>query len=410
MTAPAAVPPEVTLVSTWWTSLGDAIGARWAAAGRHPEDFPEIAAGVLTRYPAPATGLALPSLAWLAGAALPHQHDLGSGFGQPAVTVYRGDGFIVYLLFWFDETTLIHDHRFNGAFSILEGQSLQNVYRFEAAERVSPEVEVGRLRCTEVEVLGPGDVRRIPSGPALIHSNLHFGSPPTLSLVARTLVDARDPQRSYTHGGLAFAGAGRSPETTMRLQGFAASCRIAPEAGSEYLRRVLPDAGPVELLDYVAAAVRQFGSSLYLDPLLAANPLGDSEAARQAVSRYARQLFVGFVGLSELRALGEPADRLLLSMVAAGTEWKMATGALQAVVPDATPRRALCHLVAELLGRLATSGRPSACALSEDARCYVQSAAGGADASPGEAVYTELVAHRLFGSLFRFVLDPDDAD
>jgi len=409
MTAHAAVPPAAELVSSWWTSLGDAIGTRWAAAGRHAEDFSEIAAGVLTEHPAPATGLALPSLTWLAGASLPHQHDLGSGFGQPAVTVYRGDGYIVYLLFWFDETTLIHDHRFNGAFSILEGQSLQNVYRFETAERASPDMEVGRLCCTKVEVLGPGDVRRIPSGPALIHSNLHFGSPPTMSLVARTLVDARDPQRSYTHSGLAFAGTGRSPDTMMRLQGFVASCRISPEAGSEYLRRVLPDAGPVEVLDYVAAAVRQFGSSLYLDPLLASNPLGASDAARQAVSRYARQLFVGFLALSELRALVEPADRLLLSMVAAGTEWEKATGALQAVVPDTTPRRALCRLVTELLGRLATSGRPSACALSEDARRYVQSAAGGADGRPGDAVYTELVAHRLFASLFRFVLDSDDA-
>jgi hypothetical protein len=402
----SSLPPEVPQLGRWWTSLGDSIGSRWDAGGRDPADFPETAATVLAEC-TPPTDLAVASLSWLAEAALPHQHDLGSGFGQPAVTVYRADDFIVYLLFWFDESTLIHDHRFSGAFTILEGKSLQNVYRFESPEQLAPEIQGGVLRCTKVEILSAGDVRLIPSGPALIHSNVHFGSPPTLSLVARTLVSARDPQRSYAQSGLAWVNGERSPATTMRLQGFAASCRISPEAGAEFLRRVLVRAQPMEILDFVATAVRYLGSSLYLDPLIAASCLGASETARQQVTGYARQLVVGFQALNELHAVVDSEDRLLLSMVAAGTDWEMASDALHQAIPHMDPRRALCHLVAGLLQRLAAARRPSACALSESARDFVTNRATGATGTPTDAVYTELLTHRVFGSLFTFVLEDE---
>lgn len=427
-------------MSAWWSSIGQEIDRRWRSSGRLPEGFPDVAADVLSELPAPGGQLAADALAWLAEAELPEQRDVGSGFGQPALTVFHGDGFILSLLFWFDETITIHDHRFSGAFTLIEGQSLQNVYEFEPEERISQGIEAGTLRCTTVETLAPGDVRLIPPGPGLIHSNVHFGHPaPTLSLVARTLVKAGDPQRFYSHGGLAFLNEERSTDTAMRLRGFTASCRISPEAGVDYLRRVLAGAAPEQVLSYAMAATGTFGSSLYLDPLIAGTSLGASDRARRLLGAYAAQVARGMAALGELRRCTDGGDRLLLSLVAAGTDWDAATGVLCSATGSAGARGALWPLVSGLVERARSSGGPSLCSLSEAAGRYVASmaslegvaAAGPAAPSAGSArvgsvgaqpgappgsasagppvpptdrVYTELVTHRMLGPLFRFLL------
>jgi hypothetical protein len=406
---------EVSSLSGWWSSIGERIARRWDVSGRHEESFPEVAAEVLAGSPAPLERLAAPSLGWLADAELPQQHNLGTGFGQPAVTVFRDEGFIVYLLFWFDETITIHDHRFSGAFSVIEGRSLQNVYEFEEGAPLWPGIREGALRCTKVETLGPGDVRLIPPGTGLIHSNFHFGYPsPTVSLVARTLVKGEAQQHFYSKGGLAFADQGPSPETVKRLQGFEASCRISPELGVDFLRRALADAAPHEALAYVAAVTSYFGSTLYLAPYIAESSLGEPGHARQLVLDYARQLYTGLAALAELRGLVDNSQRLLMSMVAAGTEWGMATEAIGAALPGVEPRVALCRLVSDVVEHARSSGRASACQLSGRTAGYLKSLAssdnrGVVPAPPAEGIYTELVTHRLFGPMFRFALPSSDA-
>jgi hypothetical protein len=412
----AATNEDVSKLSAWWSSIGERIASVWDARARAEESFPEVAANVLADSPPPVDRLAVGSLAWLADAALPSQHNMGTGFGQPAVTVYRDDDFIVYLLFWFEETITIHDHRFSGAFSVIEGQSLQNVYELDDVQAVLPGFSAGNLRCTKVETLGPGQVRLIPPGPGLIHSNVHFAFPsPTVSLVARTLVKGEGhPQHFYSHDGLAFTDQGQRPETAKRLQGFAASCRISPQAGTDFLRRALVSASPHEVVSYVAAATSYFGSALYLGPFLAESSLAVSEDARRLVLGYARQLYTSYLALTELPGLVDNRDRLLMSLVAAGTHWERATDVISQLIPGTPLRPALCRLVSGLVHNLSPARRNDNCALSEQAGQYVNVRASeltdGGAAPPSERVYTELVTHRLFGSLFRFVLSPPGAE
>jgi hypothetical protein len=412
------VDKDVSDLSGWWSSVGEGIASAWGAAGRRQESFPEVAAEVLADCPAPLDKLAVPSLAWMATAELPPQHNMGTGFGQPAVTVFRDDDFIVYLLFWFEETITVHDHRFSGAFSVVEGQSLQNVYEYQDAERLLPGLRSGVLECTKVETLGPGEVRLIPPGPGLIHSNVHFAYPaPTVSLVARTLVKSEAPQHFYSHGGLAFVDQGPSAETVKRLQGFAASCRISPQAGAEFLRRALRYAPPQDVLTYVAAATSHFGSALYLGPFLEESSLLSSEQARSLALDYARQLHTSYLALAELQGLVSNADRLLMSLVAAGTDWEKAGGVVGKLVPGVPLRTALCRLVSDLVEHTSSSRRPSACTLSQEAVRYVRWGSGAVTDAPAtdapaglpEHIYTELATHRVFGPLFRFVLSGPDA-
>jgi hypothetical protein len=410
-----SVTEDADTVSRWWSSIGQRIASAWDAVDRQAAAFPELAAVVLADSPAPIPDLAAASLTWLAGAELPVQHNMGTGFGQPAVTVYRDDDFIVYLLLWFQETVTIHDHRFAGAFTILEGQSLQNVYQYEPGEQLWPGLEAGALRCTKVEALSPGEVRLIPPGTGLIHSNIHFAYPaPTVSLVARTLVQGQAPQqRLYSHAGMAFVDQAPSPDTVKRLQGLGAACRISPQRGVEYLRRAMADAHPRDVLSYVGAATGYFGSSLYLGPLVASSPLGRSDKACGLALQYAHQLYASLVANDQLAAFTNQNDRLLMSMIAAGTDWQMATDAIGQVRPGAPTRRALGQLAYELAHRARASGQPGACRVSDDALGYLALTgagdAGGQPLAPPGPVYTELVTHRLFGPLFSFVLAGLDA-
>lgn len=369
----------------------------------------------MAELPVPEGPVARPALAWLAGAELPQQHNLGTGFGQPALTVYRDEDFIVYLLFWFEETVTVHDHRFAGAFSIIEGQSLQNTYEFEPRDRLWPGLEVGRLRAKEVEVLAPGMVRVIPAGRALVHSNIHFGQPlPTVSLVARTIVkDGAPEQYSYSSGGLAVIDEPRAQGTVKRLEGLTASCRLSAEVGAAYLDRAIVSAVPVEVMAYVAAATRYFGSGIYLAPFLERSVISSSSTACSLALDYARQLHTSFIATDELRAAADDHDRLLLALVAAGTDWRSAGTVVGSALPGVTLPAALTRLAVAAARRSSVAGRPSATRLSDQALAFLSPGVAGSPgapaASPPPAVYAELVAHRLFGPMFRYVLSDEDA-
>jgi len=125
-----------------------------------------------------------------AAVSLPEQNLLDESFGQPPLTVFRGDGFVVELLFWVDGLVTIHQHAFNGAFSVFHGSSVHSRYRFGETKRRGDSLLVGDLAWTESELLQRGDVREIRAGRGLIHATFHLDRP-TVSLVVRT---DRDPE------------------------------------------------------------------------------------------------------------------------------------------------------------------------------------------------------------------------
>jgi hypothetical protein len=403
---------DATRFSEWWTQVGEAVGERWLGTGRQINSFDAVAAGVLFDHPVPTGDVAPSALSWLARGEVPHQHDVGSGFGQPALTVFEGDGFIVYLLFWFDETFAIHDHRFSGAFTILEGTSLQNVYEFEATQKLSQGIEFGVLRPTKVEIVRPGDVRRIYPGAGLIHSNIHFRYPtPTLSLVVRLLSGGDRPQRFYSHSGFAFAREPLSAVSGMRLQGLAAACRVSAETGAAYLQEILNDAPPDLVLRclYLAAASGVLSDSEYLLKLTRASVLGSSDHVSSALVDFVHEVERSTLALAYLRRVRSLNDRALLSMVASGTDWELSSGVLQTLCPGLSVCGALWRLVSESIEYIQPSEPAGPCVLTHTASEYVRSRCSAAfdgmsSDVPGD-VLTELVTHSIFGPLFQFVLD-----
>ena len=91
--------------------------------------------------------------------------------------------------------------------SICPGTTIHATYEFADAERIVPSVHVGELAVREVEVVRPGDVRRIDPGRRFIHQVWHVDQP-TVVLVIRTgPLPATAPAvsispRRLRHGGL----------------------------------------------------------------------------------------------------------------------------------------------------------------------------------------------------------------
>jgi hypothetical protein len=311
-----------TALEEWWSLLGQSLTRSWQKTGSDLAAFPEVAADCLMATPPPPDLNAQGVLSWLAGGRLPYQHDLGSGFGQPALTVFEGDGFVISLLFWFDETAVIHDHRFCGAFAILGGASLQTVYRYEPRASLSSSAHFGDIGCVSVELLEGGDVRPIPPGNQLIHSNIHFGlSPPDLSLVVQSIAKPAEPQRFYTHSGLTFTTAEPSPETILRLQGLRAACRISAEAVTAYLERALVDAPPDLALSYLyVAGGTPDAEEVPFTRLIASSSLAVTDGVVEAAVAFIGEVQLSARALTKFKAATEERNRLLFAALAVGTD------------------------------------------------------------------------------------------
>ncbi|HJL14507.1 MAG TPA: hypothetical protein RMH99_02555 [Sandaracinaceae bacterium LLY-WYZ-13_1] len=173
----------------YFERLGAAIEDAWVAADREEERFGAIARDVLATMP--------PLEHFDRGALIRHHLDphrparreltpLGA-FGQPAITVYYGRGFVVDVYFWVESLSAIHNHPFCGLFTLLEGFSVHSVYAFDEQESVGARTRIGTLRQTELDLVRPGDVRLFSlEAHPLIHSLIHVprGS---ISMVVRTL-------------------------------------------------------------------------------------------------------------------------------------------------------------------------------------------------------------------------------
>lgn len=139
----------------------------------------------------------------------PAQFSPHSKFGNPPITLYisEDNSFFLDLYIWVESQTSIHQHNFEGAFTVLQGQSLETVYSFKPEKTMDPS-QWGSLKHKELIHLRPGDVREIYFKEGLIHRVLHIAKP-TISLVLRSgKIDTplKVPQYNYDFGMLASPG------------------------------------------------------------------------------------------------------------------------------------------------------------------------------------------------------------
>ncbi len=189
----------------YFDDLGRTILDRWQRADFDGRAFPDVAASALTERPPSAHVDPMEVVQWVQDTdAIVRQEGPLVKFGEPAITVYRNEGFYIDVLFWVDGTTAIHQHGFSGAFHVMQGGSIESVYDFAPTRRYSERLMLGDLALREVHHLKRGDVRPILAGTQFIHALFHLERP-SVSVVVRTPNDpVAGPQYSYVRPGIAF--------------------------------------------------------------------------------------------------------------------------------------------------------------------------------------------------------------
>ena len=138
----------------------------------------------------------------------PKQVDPRSQFGAPAFTLFFSErfNFVLDMYNWHGSVhTSIHNHFFEGSFTVLEGSSVETIYDFEC-ENLEFELVRGDLIKNKCFYIQPGEVREIPRGNQLIHRVVHLENP-TVSLVLRTVASKGDnsyiQQKQFKFGEIA---------------------------------------------------------------------------------------------------------------------------------------------------------------------------------------------------------------
>src|SRR5437016_10728484 len=97
--------------ATFFNNLGDLAFQLWRKFSFDHRCFPQVAIEALTEHP-PHSQLSLTDIVELGMFADPmlEQFDIAAQFGQPPLTVYRGNDFHIEVLFWTDGLPAVHDH------------------------------------------------------------------------------------------------------------------------------------------------------------------------------------------------------------------------------------------------------------------------------------------------------------
>ncbi len=176
-------------MNDYFAELGRTLDRRWRAAHRDEEALAPIAAEALAEMP-PRDAFdpfALARAFLEPGRASARQLAPTGAFGQPAITVHHGQGFVIDVYFWINCLSAIHNHPFCGAFTLLEGHSLHSVWRYTERARFGPGASLGALTHQGVELLDAGAV--VPFSRVerpLIHTLMHVPRP-SVSMVVRTV-------------------------------------------------------------------------------------------------------------------------------------------------------------------------------------------------------------------------------
>lgn len=185
--------------------LAERLTVKWAAVGYDDDAFPTIAAEELEGHPPARIFNRNDLLSWLADAKnLPYQPDHDDHFGQPHVTLWWSCRFQIDALFWYSATADAHQHKFSGAFSVVDGKSVQTTYTCVERARLSSKIILATVAKERVELLDVGDVRPIGRDRRLVHSLFHLDAPTITLLVKSSPTESGEPEYVYCPPALVF--------------------------------------------------------------------------------------------------------------------------------------------------------------------------------------------------------------
>ena len=124
-------------------------------------------------------------------------------FGQPPITIFNNEKFVVDIYFWMHADTSIHDHSFSGAFKVLHGRSLHEEFHIQKIKAYSKDVLKTNVSRFKSESLKAGDTRAIIAGNEFTHRVIHLDKP-TITLCIRTVNDLAKLQWHHFSNGLSI--------------------------------------------------------------------------------------------------------------------------------------------------------------------------------------------------------------
>ncbi len=140
---------------------------------------------------------------WILKTKLPTQLNVFNNFGQPPVTIFNNEEFVIDLYFWMYSDTSIHTHAFNGAFKVLYGESKQDLFEIKGLKTYQDDVKLNDITVSESKILHQGDCQQIIRGDSFCHRVIHHASP-TITLCIRTIHDKNTPQWHQFENGLSI--------------------------------------------------------------------------------------------------------------------------------------------------------------------------------------------------------------
>lgn len=186
-------------------NLAQSVESQWSLKSFDVDCFPEIATQALLDF---AYDFSLEKFnkqlaTWLLETVpLPSQINLYNVFGQPPVTLFNNDKFVVDLYLWCNFDTSIHGHGFRGAFRVLHGSSFHEEFSVKTLKEYSNDLALTDLGVPEMSLLHAGDVRTILPGKELTHRVVHLENP-TVTLCVKTINEPKLSQWNYFPNGLA---------------------------------------------------------------------------------------------------------------------------------------------------------------------------------------------------------------
>jgi hypothetical protein len=241
----------------YFQKLGERIERAWLKLSYDDDLFPRLALDELERDPPSARVEAAEIIDWLFGptqaVSQPAGRDL---FGEPPVMLFQAPRFYVEALFWLSGTTVIHQHCFSGAFSVLAGSSVHSHWRFAQQRAINSRMSYGSLERVSTEILRPGATRPIHAGDRLIHQLFHLELPSVTVVVRTCHDDRRRPQYHYVLPGLAIHTEDRDSRQVRRLMFLDGMARGQLPRLRDYACKLI-ESGDLEALFYMFSLLTQ---------------------------------------------------------------------------------------------------------------------------------------------------------
>jgi len=151
---------------------------------------------------------------WTQSNDMPKQLNLYNNFGEPSLTLFNNGQFAVDLYFWRSNDTIIHSHAFRGAFKVLYGSSLHEVFSVVSKSVFSSDIQTTNLTSESINILSAGEIHEINS--ELTHKVVHLADP-TVTLCVRTVEDTELDQWHHLSTGLSYKKSNLSVEVVKQV-------------------------------------------------------------------------------------------------------------------------------------------------------------------------------------------------